>query len=132
MKNISTIFTVLYLLLQNGTHAQQMVQNINDINVLKDNEQQLINQPLKNLLKELKPEIKIAFAYNDPPLFEFRFITSDQRRKKEGNRLSLFVYVQDVIDWKWEERPKGKETIWAQEDAEKYGDLIVTRIGIVY
>lgn len=134
MKKI-LIFTIVYLSLPYYGNAQQVVQNISHVYILKENEQQFINKPLKNLLKEIKPEIKLAFAYNDPSYFDFRFITSEQLKKGQGTAIenvALFIYVKDYIDWKWEERPKGKETIWTKEDAERYGNLIITKIGVVY
>lgn len=134
-KTMKSTFKILIILLstfyQKG-YSQQLVQNIGDLYRLKENESQFLNKPLKDLLKEIKPEIKVAFAYNDPSMFDFRFITTEQRRKKEGNRVSLFVYVRDLIDWRWDKRPKDKETVWSKEDPEKYGNLIVTHISIVY
>ncbi|AWK04317.1 hypothetical protein HYN56_08735 [Flavobacterium crocinum] len=130
MKTIIKLFTILFAMQM--VHSQQLVQNIDDINKLKENEAIFINKPLKDLLKEIKPEIRGVFAHSDPYFFNFKFITREQRIKKEGNRVSLFVYVQDMIDWKWENRPKGKETVWTKEDAEKYGNMIVTGISIVY
>ncbi|WP_426486399.1 hypothetical protein [Flavobacterium sp. 2] len=132
MKNIFKFLTILLLFLCQKTHSQQLVQSINDMYRLKDNETQFINKPLKDLLKEIRPEIKVVFAYNDPPFFEFRFITREQRINNEGNKLSLFIDLKDSIDWKWENRPKGKETVWSQGDLEKYGNLIVRQIEIVY
>lgn len=116
-------------------HSQQLVQNIDDINKLKENEAIFINKPLKDLLKEIKPEIKIAFPNNEPPSFIFMFLTSEQFRKDEGTtaeNVALFVYVNEFIDWNWENRPKGREPNWTQEDADKYGNMIVTGISIVY
>ncbi|MFH7016862.1 hypothetical protein [Flavobacterium sp. FlaQc-47] len=130
MKTIKTLLATLFFA-QIG-YSQQLVQNINDINLLKEYEAIFINKPLKDLIKEIKPEIKVAFAYNDPSFFEFRFITRQQRLNNEGNKVSLFVNVKNSIDWNWENRPKGKETFWSKEDAEKYGNLIVSEIEIVY
>ena len=45
--------------------------------------------------------------------------------------MSLYVYVKEPIDWKWEKRPKGNELIWTKEDAEKYGNLAVVRIKVI-
>ena len=88
-----------------------MVQTTKDVYLLKTSEQQFINQPLKNLLKEIKPEIKTAGASNEEghQFFSFRFRTLEQHKKNEGSyedRVSLYVYVKEPIDWKWEKRPK--------------------------
>ena len=42
-----------------------MVQTPNDAHKLKINEQQFIHKPLKNLLKEIKPEIKTVLRTID-------------------------------------------------------------------
>lgn len=135
MKNALKIFALLFILLNNSCKAQQMVQTTKDAYKLKINEQQFINKPLKDLLKELKPEIKAAYAINDNPFFfSFRFRTPEQQKKNEGNwedRVSLYVYVKDPIDWQYEKRPNGKEMVWTKEDAEKYSNLIVIRIKVI-
>jgi hypothetical protein len=137
MKNILRTFALLFILINNSCKAQQMVQTTNDVYLLKTNEQQFINKPLKNLLKEIKPEIKTGYASNDNPFFfRFKFITHDQqkKKKKEGSwedQVSLYVYVKDPIDWKWEKRPKTIGLSWTKEDAEKYGNLTLIRIKVI-
>lgn len=135
MKNIFKFLAILFFFFYQKGYSQQLVQNIDDLYRLIDNKEQFINKPLKNLLKEIKPEIKITFPSNEPPLFDFRFVTSEQLRKNEGTiyeNVSLFIGVKDFIDWKWGDRPKGREPNWTKEDAEKYGNMIVTRINVVY
>jgi len=135
MKNILKIFALAFLLINYSCKAQ-MVQTTKDVYLLKTNEQQFLNKPLKDLLNEIKPEIRTGGASNEKgyQFFSFRFRTMEQGRKNEGNwedRVSLYVYLKDPIDWKWENRPKGKEILWTKEDAEKYGNLIVVRIKVI-
>ena len=138
MKNVLHILVSLVFLINYSCKAQQVVQTTADVPKLKTNEQQFINKPLKDLLKEIKPEIKTGYASNDNPFFfRFKFITHDQqkKKKKEGSwedQVSLYVYVKDPIDWKWEKRPKEIGLSWTKEDAEKYGNLIVIRIKVIY
>jgi len=132
MKNTLKFTTILFLLLNYNIYAQQMVQNTRDVYRLKEYEAIFINKPLKDLLKEIKPEIKTVFV--DENYFCFYFITREQLKKNEGSvddSVVLFVDVKEYIDWQWGTRPKGKETIWSKEDADKYGNLIVTRIGVI-
>lgn len=134
MKNTLKIFVALFFLTIYSCKAQQMVQTPNDAHKLKTNEQQFINKPLKNLLKEIKPEIKTAFGtLGDPSYFSFWFIDSAEikRRPIENNSLGLYVYVKEPIDWEFEKRPKGKEYLWTKEDVEKYGNLTVIRIKVI-
>jgi hypothetical protein len=135
MKNTLKIFALLLILLNFSCKAQQMVQTTKDVYKLKTNEQLFINKPLKDLLKEIKPEIKTGYASNeDTFFFIFKFITHEQQKKNEGSyedRVSLYVYVKDPIDWKWEKRPKEIGLSWTKEDAEKYGNLTVIRIKVI-
>ena len=134
MKNSLKLFAILTLWINLNCKGQQMVQTTKDVNKFKINEQQFINKPLKYLLKELKPQIKSAHAINDNPyFFNFRFRNPGQQIKNEGSqedRVSLYVYVKEPIDWVWEQRPKGNELIWTKEDAEKYRNLTVVRIKV--
>ncbi|AYN05054.1 hypothetical protein [Flavobacterium sp. 140616W15] len=137
MKNTIKTFAILFLLINTNCKAQQMVQTTKDVSKLKTNEQQFINKPLKNLLKEIKPEIKIGYGSNDEghSYFSFRFTTFEQREKKQGSkedRVSLYVYVKEgPIDWDFDKRPIGKEYEWTKEDLVKYGNLTVIRIKII-
>jgi hypothetical protein len=135
MKKKLKFLALLTLFVSYSCKSQQMVQTTKDVYKLKTNQQQFINKPLKNLIKEVKPEIKTAVGINDNPFyFSFRFTTLQQQQKNDGSyedRVSLYVYVKEPIDWKWEQRPKGNELEWTKEDAEKYGNLIVIRIKVI-
>ncbi len=135
MKKTVKIFALVFLLINCSCKAQ-MVQTTKDVYLLKTNAQQFINKPLKDLLKEIKPQIITGSGSNEEgyQYFSFRFRTMEDWKKNQGNwedRVSLYVYVKEPIDWKWEKRPKGKESIWTKEDAAKYADLIVVRIKVI-
>ena len=134
MKNTLKIFTTFLFLTAYACQAQQMVQVPNDAHKLKVNEQQFINKPLKYLLNEIKPEIKMAIATRDyPDYFAFKFLSVEELDllPLESNKTSLIVYVKEPIDWNFENRPKGSEYSWTKEDAEKYGNLTVIRIKVI-
>lgn len=134
MKNTFKTLAILFLLVYSSCKAQQMVQTPNDAHKLKINEQQFLNKPLKYLLNEIKPEIKTAFGTLDfPSYFSFRFIDSEEikRRSLENNSLGLYVYVKEPIEWDSDKRTKGKEFLWTKEDVEKYGNLTVIRIRVI-
>ena len=135
MKNLIKTFAVLFLLITYSCKAQQMVQTPNDAIKLKINEQQFINKPLKNLLAQIKPEIKMAFGTLEmPSYFSFRFITSEELKQKVKGRklIGLYVYVkEDIKEWNNGTRPKEKEFIWTKEDLEKYGNYTVVRIKVI-
>lgn len=134
MKTIVKLFLILFVL-QNG-YSQQLVQNINDVYRIKEYETIFLNKPLKDLLKEIKPEIKTANVFNeeDISIFLFKFTTLDQQRKREGNlsdRITLVVNVKGFAYWNYLEKPKGNEIHWDPNDVTKFGDFIITRISIV-
>lgn len=135
MKNTLKIFTILFFVVNYSCKGQQMVQVPNDVHKIKTNEALFINKPLRNLLKEIKPEIKTAGANNGFPSY-FSFSFKDYKQLKTGKyvdkkKVNLYVYVKEQIDWKWENRPKGQELVWTKEDAEKYGNLTVIRIKVI-
>jgi len=134
MKNILKTFAILLLLISSYSCKSQMVQTTKDIYKLKENEQQFVNKPLKDLLKEIKPEIKTATGIIDNPFFfSFKFRTLEQQNKNLGNyddRVALYVYVKEPFDWSYEKRPKGNELKWTKEEIEKYGNLTVIRIKV--
>lgn len=135
MKTLLKISAIVFLLINYSCKAQ-MVQTTKDVYLLKANEQQFINKPLKDLLNEIKPKIRTGSASNEGgnQYFSFKFRTMEQGKKNEGNwedRVSLYVYVKEPIDWKWEKRPKGNELLWTKEDAEKYDNLTVVRIKVI-
>lgn len=110
-----------------------MVQTPNDVNKLQENEQQFINKPLKNLLKEIKPEIKLFRAEIDQhSYFSFYFISHNEllRLPTDSIPLGFYVYIKESIDWDFAKRPKETQYVWTKEDLEKYGNLTVTRIKI--
>jgi hypothetical protein len=117
-----------------GCKAQQMVQTPNDMYLLKTNEQKFINKPIKDLLKEIKPEIKTVLGTVDnPSYFAFKFISVEELNHKVIGRklISFYVYVKEPLDWDFNKRTKGKEYLWTKEDLEKYGNLTVIRIKVV-
>jgi hypothetical protein len=114
MKKSLTFFAIL--LFYNSSIAQQLVQNTSQVYLLKDNEELFINKPLKNLLKEIKPEIKTAHVFNDEnsSFFGFRFTTLAQQRKNEGAIVDRVTLLK-----------------WTPNDAQKFADYIVTHIAVV-
>ncbi|AYN05057.1 hypothetical protein [Flavobacterium sp. 140616W15] len=138
MKNTIKTFTILFLLINTNCKAQQMVQTPNDVIKLKINEQQFINKPLKNLLKEIKPEIKTAFGtlnpLGTPSYFSFMFLSPQELKQhvKGRKHINLFVYVKEPVDeWNLGKRSKEIEFQWRKEDLEKYGNFTVVRIKVI-
>ncbi|MBD0726726.1 hypothetical protein B6A10_16280, partial [Flavobacterium sp. L1I52] len=136
MKNIIRLIIITMIFLNSSCKSIKMVKTTNDMFLLKEKESEFINKPLKKLLKEIEPKIKTGVGNNEAGhfYFYFKFISLEERLKNLGkydDKVSLFVYVKEPIDWVWDKRPKGNEQIWTKEDAKKYGNLIVTRIKVI-
>lgn len=131
MKNTLKL-VLLFSVIHCSCKAQQIVQTPEDVYKLKTNEQQFINKPLKNLLNEIKPEIKLVLGTVDyPPFFSFYFISREELNKKTlGSTLRFYVYVKEPLDWNFDKRPKSTAYNWTKEDLEKYGNLTVERIKV--
>ncbi|TEB45256.1 hypothetical protein D0809_08815 [Flavobacterium circumlabens] len=135
MESTIKILAILFVINSN-CKAQQMLQVPMDAYKLKTNEQQFINKPLRNLLKEIKPEIKFVSGTVDyPPFFSFRFISREEIMKKSINDntfgIGLYVYVKEPLDWDFDKRPKDTASKWTKEDLEKYGNLTLERIKVI-
>lgn len=136
MKNIIRFLILLLItIFLYNCKGVPMVQTTKEIKELKINESKFVNKPLKHLLKEIGPQIKTGIGINeDQFFFSFRFTTLEQQKLNQGrldDKVSLYVYVKERIDWQGEKSPKGNESVWTKEDAKKYGDLIVVRIKVI-
>lgn len=119
MKNTLKIIAIVFLLMNYSCKAQQLVQTTKDVCQLKINNQQFINKPLRELLKEIKPQIKAAWGNNEGgnQFFSFKFIDQDEikRRSIKDNSVGLYVYVKESLDWDFDKRVRGKEYLWTKE-----------------
>ncbi|TCN60023.1 hypothetical protein D0809_08835 [Flavobacterium circumlabens] len=138
MKNTVKIVAILLFVINFNCKAQQMVQTQDDIYKLVSNEEQFLNKPLKNLLKEIKPEIQSAFGVKVPKgypcYFMFSFNSSHELKQKmiEGKFTGLYVYVKEPVDeWDNGKRPQEIEFEWTKKDVEKYGNLTVIKIQVI-
>ena len=137
MKHSFRVFVIVLLLISGYSgYAQPLMQTVHDAQILKDNEPLFVDKPLKTLLKEIGPTIKMVFTDSHKPhhalsIIIFKFIDKEEQKKYDqaGKRsLSLLVYIKENFDWN---KPKESRLQWTSEDAEKLGNLTIARIGIV-
>jgi len=121
------------------SRAQQMVQTPKDIIIVCQKDNEFVGKPLKALLKEIKPPIRMVFAEGgwaeQAPQFAFFFIYKqrfDNYRRQGKLPLRLQVYVKEFFQWTYEGRNRTREHYldWTKEDEEKYGTLTITAIRI--
>lgn len=134
MKNTFKLFVLLFLLINYSCKAQQLVQTPSDAYKLKQNEQQFINKPLKNLLNEIKPEIKMADGtLNSPDYFTFKFVNYNDYLKGHNNNkkyIRIYVFVKEPINWDSENRPEDKKFVWTKKDVKKYANYTIVQIRV--
>jgi len=127
------LWLVFFLLINSGCFSQ-MMRNANESQKIFEHQEDFLNKPLKNLLKEIRPKIRRVMAtpshssYSNRGYFIFNFVDSKQNdslRRLKKIPVTIVVYVKEYFDWDFDKRLKGKETIWTKEDAEKYGNLTI-------
>lgn len=134
MKRLDFLIVFISLLVSSNCYSQPMMKTVNDAQIIKTNEGQFINKPLQDLLKEIKPQIKRVTASPSKNIQSsvgyllFNFVDSKQKdslRAKQKTPVTIVVYVKEYFEWDFQKRPKGKETVWTQEDAKRYGNLTI-------
>ncbi|MBM3922383.1 MAG: hypothetical protein FJ340_04165 [Sphingomonadales bacterium] len=138
MKNylFSALLTICVL---SSCFSQQLVKKQADARLIIEQKDRFINKQLKDLLKEIKPEIKYAFGTDSgdhgvPAFFNFMFVTreqSDSLRAKNLSPIVIFVYVKENIDW-FGRTKRTKETghTWTEDDFRNYKDFTVIDLWI--
>jgi hypothetical protein len=133
---LSNLLTICIL---TSCFSQQLVKKQADARLIIEQKERFINKPLKDLLKEIKPEIKNAFGYDAgasgrPAYFRFKFVTkeqSDSLRAKNRSPIVIYVYVKENIDW-YGRTKRTEETgqTWTKDDFSNYKDFIVIDIEV--
>ena len=128
---LSSLLTVCVL---TSCFSQQLVKKQADARLIVEQKERFINKPLKDLLKEIKPEIKYAFGndagdHGRPAFFNFMFVTKEQfdsLRAKNLSPIVIYVYVKENIDW-YGRTKRTKETgrNWTEDDFRNYKDFTV-------
>lgn len=141
IKGIKNYFlsSLLTICIASSSFSQQLVKKQEDARLIIQQKERFINKPLKDLLKEIKPEIKTAFGYDAgasgrPAYFRFKFVTkeqSDSLRVKNLSPIVIYVYVKENIDW-YVRTKRTKETsqTWTEDDFRNYKEFIVIDIEV--
>ncbi len=114
-----------------------MMQTPKDIFTICQNDNDFIGKPLKVLLDEIKPAIKMVFAEGGwqerAPRISFFFMTRNEYQdciNKNKSPLRLTVYLGNVFEWSFEKRTKAHFWEWTKQDEEKNGNNIITLIRV--
>lgn len=136
----------LLMAINHNLHAQKMMQTLGDAQKLKDNALYFRDKPLKVLLNEIGPEIKMVFVEDEYVGSEslcfitFKFVDFEDYKKitaKGKHPLSVTAMIKDNYKWwnhdsrpfKWD-KPFAERMKWTREDVEKYGNLTIAYIRV--
>ncbi len=137
MKILSKISLIFFLIITVISCKAQLVQTTNDVKKLVENKTVFIGKPLKALLKEVKPEIKMAMGMpgggTSPNYFRFLFVNykSYLTYKNENKTpLTIKVFLKEPFSLKSEASSSDLKYRWTDADIKEYGDLTVVGIDI--
>jgi hypothetical protein len=137
MTHLLNILALIFLVVVNySCHAPRIMQTVNDAQKLQANEQLFIDRPLKTLLKEIGPEIKLVSVEGkraDGAISYIIFKFTDWEERKKYNLagktpLTIIVRIKERFEWN---KPREEMFKWTREDAKKYGSLTIASIGVV-
>lgn len=138
MKQLFKILLVSFLMTFNICHAQKMIQTIGDAKKLELNKDKFIGKPLKELLKEIRPEIKMVYG-NPENIFNefstyisFYFVDKEEYRirniKGEHPTTIRVIFKQNKDNHP--ARPLEKPDVWKKEYEKLYGEMIIVDIRV--
>ena len=138
-KTMRPALIILSLLVFTSCFSQQLVKKQADARLIIEQKERFINKPLKDLLKEIKPELQYASGSNAedhgrPAFFRFMFVTkreNDSIRLKELIPIVIYVYVKEKIDWN-EPALRKRDILftWTDDDFQKYKNYTVIDLSI--
>lgn len=137
MKKVLKLASLVLLLMLNISCAQKMMQTLTEAKKLETNKERFICKPLKILLKQIKPKIKMCFGNPENTFFEvnnyisFFFVDKDEFMKRpSATRINVFL----AIDYGHPPNPPIKllkrPDTWTKKLLKEYGDLIVSDIRV--
>lgn len=132
-KGVLTII-ILFIVMALACRTPHLMQTEFDGHLLKANESVYTDKPLKTLLKDIKPPIKMVWAFGErqahgaPSYFVFWFhnieeITEWRKLGKMPPRLR--VYVKEPFEWHTESKTQPEQMKWTKRDLKKFGNLTV-------
>jgi hypothetical protein len=143
MKHLLKVFVVIFLLTGNYCSAQKMVQTISDVQKIEINKEKFIGKPLKNLLKEIAPQIKVyllkpgstpgAGTTEEVGNISFAFVETTEYFDKvsKGHRpVTILVYLKEKLVDKASNKSKETKYNWTEEDEKKYENYTVAALRV--
>lgn len=132
-------FIVSLFLLCSASCDAQLMHDLHDIQKIKDNENLFIGKPLKTLLHEIGPRIKMVNALSNrpdgmPSVIFFKFITRNEYIKKTEKKThaTVIAYIKENFDWDKLRNSENKPGYdWTKTDEKIFGNFTVVGIGVL-
>jgi hypothetical protein len=140
MKQLFNIFFAAFLLAITSCNTQRLVLKVNDAKKLEANKDNFIGKPLKNVLSQIKPNIKHVFGNPENKsghktggtYFSFYFIDKEEMKKKFNNEPThITIIFQLETTNNRRPFPKGGIKEWTKKETKEYGDMIIIRIFVL-
>lgn len=141
MKQLLLLPVAVFILGITSCNTQRLVVKVNDAKKLETYKDNFIGKPLKNLLAEIKPEIK--FLYGNPEntwreatggtYFTFYFLSKEEVKKRfSPNNKPTRIFVQFQLEPinKRKLLPNGSLSKWTKKETKEYGDMIIMNIRV--
>ena len=141
MKQFLFLPYAVFILGITSCNTQRLVVKVNDAKKLETNKDNFIGKPLKNLLSEIKPQIK--FVYGNPEnntghstggtYFSFYFVTKEVGKERIGKKN---IPTRITINFQLEQKntrkpvPLGGLMKWTKKETDEYGDMIIMNIRV--
>lgn len=127
---------LLMIIITQAFSSPKLLSSLNDAPRLNDNAYLFVNKPLKILLKEIGPKIKMVSVDGKPahrgvPIIIFRFTDGEGLKAYNlaGKRpVAIVVRIKERFEWN---KPRSEMLTWTKADAEKYGTLTILAVGVV-
>jgi hypothetical protein len=118
-----------------------MVQKTNDADKLEMNKEQFIGKPLKVLLEQIEPKIKLVYGNPENTwagaiggtYLKFHFVDGDEWREiHKKNQKPIGITVSFQLEPNNTRKPLPKEGLkeWKSEDTMEYGDMIILNVRV--
>jgi hypothetical protein len=137
--SIKLLAFATFFILNNSCSAQPIMRTVADAQKIKANENLFIEKPLKLLLKEIGPKIKLVSANpsNNTQVrlgyLTFRFVdmkSYDSSRATNKYPVQITVFVKEPFKWDIKTRLEKGKGGWTKDDEETYGDLTVVGLRV--
>lgn len=139
MKILFKAFLIFFVFFYAFSCKAQLVQTVDDVKKLEINKDKFIGNPLSNLFKEIKPEIKrVRFIPGSPgglgtlylsflPDSSFRKFWNEKGRSPAEIRIRV---EEHGIGWDNSSRPQDHRFDWTKADEEEFGKMTLVDIKV--